>query len=199
MRRTTTTIILLFAFAMTVSCDFRVECSGMSDCLEELSTRTISTSGWEESDTILLNDADFLSYYARADELYDDLVGVVESSAAEEAKFMAVLIAQGLDQDRYFEFSSLVLSEYRKGTVPAKLVAYCIFPGASWGTGLVERADDPDVQVFLTLVETSVDEEIVRARLMAVRDGSYQALLDHLRDRGVSVPVVRAKLEDIER
>lgn len=190
-------IYLLFMFS-AVSCQFNSNCSNMAECLSDLHRRTVSTPGWEESDTDLLNDRLFLRLYASADEKFNELTGVIHSDASEDVKLLAVLVAQGLESDKYVDFAEAVLNAKFSDNASDKLIAYSVYPGSSWGTGLVELVDRPKVQAILESAEQSATSDVLVDRIKAIRDGSYRRYLDHLRERGDIVPTVSAKLDELE-
>lgn len=199
MRKNTATMVSLLVLTLLGSCQSNTACSMMADCLIELHERTSSHPSWEETDTVLLNDEQFLQSYAAAERSLTELIDVIQSDSSEEVKLLAILIAQGLEIDSYVEFVNIVLESKARGHASDKLVAYCVYPGASWGTGLVELVDRPDVQAILELAEKTASAQILTNRIAAVRDGSYRKYLDHLRERGDVIPTVAAKLGKLEQ
>lgn len=198
MRRIAATTIFQTALLLVVSCQSNTDCSELADCIGKLHQRTMSGPSWEESDTGLLNDRLFLRLYASADDRFADLIGLIRSESGEDIKLLAVIIAQGLSRDRYVEFSKAVLEARIRGDVSDKIVAYCIYPGTSWGTGLVDLVHRADVQAILASASKIARSEILTERISAIRDGSYSRYLDHLKERGVVVPTVAAKLEELQ-
>jgi len=193
-RNAATNLLLMF---LVMACQPNSDCPVLAECVSDLYHRTMTLSSWEESDTVLLNDGQFLRLYASADDRLGELVGVIRSDADEGTKLLVALIAQGLSPDRYVEFSQAVLDTVMEGNASERLLAYCVYPGESFGTGLVELDNRLEVQEILDTAGKVATLDILIDRLLAIHDGSYRRYLDHLRDRGDVVPTVAAKLGEL--
>ena len=188
-------LIVILLLASCMSDNERTQVQRIVD----LRNQVINGESWEESDTTLLNNAEFIEYYLTAEKLYPIIEEIMRSdSIDQETKLLAVLIAQGLPFSAYMDFAEMVLQAYESDVVSERIVAYSIFPGASWGVTMVENANEIRVTGFLSRVEKSTDDDLVQARIKAIRDGSYKRYIDHLAQTGVTVPVIHSKISDQE-
>jgi len=197
MTRFTTTLLFVAMFIVLGSCQPKNSCVETLDCLVGLQKRVSARLDWKESDTGLLNDPQFLWLYVSANDRFNDLLDIVQSDVNEHVKVLAVLVAQGINSDRYPEFARMVLDASIRGTASERVVAYCVFPGVNWGTGLVEQVERPDVQEFFKLAEQTASSKILIDVLDGVRDKGYQRYIDDLRGRGIVVPTVLSKIQDL--